>query len=383
MAGHADATPRRLPPEASQWVRAAQAGDEESLAALFTASLPLVRLWAARDLGSTSDDVVQHILLSAYLHLPELQEPTRFGAWLRQITRNACRKWIGRRKMERLRFVEPELLAGLAVKTAGEPDATDEDGLERLRTAMSGLSVEDRTAVTLFHFLSLPQKTIACLLDVPEGTVKSRLHRARQQLKRSYPMTQEAHTPATEQSRHIISGMRGIIQWQSLLAGEGIAGWESGNPKAWQRQDAVLIGRAGPDDGSRLQTGGSDWRDYELSVMVTPLAGGNAQVFFRISADGKRWYLFDMLLGWQAAAISLADTRDGISVQKLSVVNYAFEIGREYHILIAARGASLTTYVDGRLVNQLCDRTLDCGPVALNVWESQTAFRDPRIRLLH
>ncbi len=60
-----------------------------------------------------------------------------------------------------------------------------------------------------------------------------------------------------------------------------------------------------------------------------------------------------------------------------------WELGREYHVLIAARGASLTTYIDGRLVNQLTDTTLTHGPVALNVWESQTAYRDPRVRLLN
>ena len=198
-------------------------------------------------------------------------------------------------------------------------------------------------------------------------------------------MVQEARngTVAEGHSREIISGMRGIIHFQSLLGDKGLAGWESDNEAAWQREDRVLIGTAGRNAGSRMRTGTSEWEDYELSLLITPISGGNAQVFFRVADDGRRYYLFDMLLGWQAAAISLGDLRNGVSVRKLSVVNFAFELGREYHVLIAARGASLTTYIDGRVINQLTDTSLTHGPIALNVWESRTAFRDPRIRLMH
>ena len=134
--------------------------------------------------------------------------------------------------------------------------------------------------------------------------------------------------------------------------------------------------------GGRLRIGEASWADYELSVLITPVAGGNAQVMFRLSPDGKQYYLFDMLLGWQAVAISKGDLRSGVRVRKLSVVNFPLELGRQYNVLIAARDASLTAYVDGRCVNQLTDAGLRAGAVALNVWESKTAFRDPRIRLL-
>ncbi|MHC4715483.1 MAG: hypothetical protein ACYS5V_00795 [Planctomycetota bacterium] len=99
-----------------------------------------------------------------------------------------------------------------------------------------------------------------------------------------------------------------------------------------------------------------------------------------MSADGKRWYLFDMLLGWQAVAISRVDLSAGTGPEKLSVVNCPLQRRQEYHVLIAARGASLTTYVDGKLYSQLTDAWLSAGAVALNVWRSKTAFRDPRVR---
>jgi RNA polymerase sigma factor (sigma-70 family) len=382
MMGNEDSTIRSaLSPDVPDLVRAAQQGDETAVGRLFGSSLPLVAGWVSKHLGAPCDDVVQETMLSAYLHLPDLRQPERFGPWLSQITENCCHKWIGRRKLERLRFVEPEAMVQWAA-VAPSVDADVDDNARRLHAAMSRLSPNDRTAATLYYFLSLPQKVIARVTGVPEGTIKSRLNRVKSQLQRSYTMPQQTHPNTDAHSREIIGGTRGIIRWQSLLDEEGLAGWQSGNEAAWTREDRVLIGGAGKGAGSSLRTGSGQWEDYELSLLVTPISGGNAQILFRIDDDGHCFYLFDMLLGWQAAAISLCDRRNA-NVRKLSVVNFAFELGREYHVLIAARGASLTTYIDGKIINQLTDTSLTHGPIALNVWESQTAFRDPRIRLMH
>ena len=122
------------------------------------------------------------------------------------------------------------------------------------------------------------------------------------------------------------------------------------------------------------------WSDYELSFLMTPVSGGNAQAAFRLSEDGRNFYLLDFLLGWQAVAVSrVVDGR----VTKLSVVNHPLHAGQEYEVQIAARGESLTSYVDGKLVNQVTDATFRTGPFGFMVWESRTAFRDVRYRLLH
>jgi hypothetical protein len=103
---------------------------------------------------------------------------------------------------------------------------------------------------------------------------------------------------------------------------------------------------------------------------------------FRLSNDAQRYYLFDLMLGWRAATISRGNLASG-TLQKLSVVNFPVEHAREYDVLIAARGASITTYIDGKLINQVTDFEHDNGGVALCVWQSKTSFRDPRVRLLH
>ena len=87
-----------------------------------------------------------------------------------------------------------------------------------------------------------------------------------------------------------------------------------------------------------------------------------------------------MLLGWQTIAISKVVKGQ---LTKIGVVKFPIESGQEYDIQIAARKSSLTSYVDGRLVNQVTDETFLSGEIALMTWKSKTAFRDQRYRLLH
>ena len=106
------------------------------------------------------------------------------------------------------------------------------------------------------------------------------------------------------------------------------------------------------------------------------------QIHFRVSQDGQAYYLLDFLYGWQAVAISKMEAGAG-EVEKLSVVNFPFEKGREYNVLIAVRELSLTSYIDGKLVNQVTDRSYREGGIALGLWWSTVNFRDPRIRHFH
>ncbi|MEO2002969.1 MAG: hypothetical protein ABGY41_02595, partial [Candidatus Poribacteria bacterium] len=55
---------------------------------------------------------------------------------------------------------------------------------------------------------------------------------------------------------------------------------------------------------------------------------------------------------------------------------------REYAVQIAARDDSITTYIDGELVNQLTDDTWKRGRVALSIWHAKTLYRDLRYRVL-
>ncbi len=174
--------------------------------------------------------------------------------------------------------------------------------------------------------------------------------------------------------------MNGDIPWRPLLPEEGLEGLKRTGSATWTRTAPDTV--EGQGTGA-LGFGADDWRDYELDVYVTPLAGGNVQIPFRVAPDAKRLYVLDLLLGWKAVAISKIDNGPGgAGLQKISVVDQDLVHGREYHVRLAARDRSLTSYVDGRLVNQVTDHDCRSGPLGFSLWQSRTRFRNPRYRLL-
>ncbi len=178
-----------------------------------------------------------------------------------------------------------------------------------------------------------------------------------------------------------IGGMRGSIKWVSLLHGEGLEGWRPGDDRVWSREgDAVIAKAGGQDDATRLVKGDSTWSHYEFKVQVTLVKGANVQIRFGITEESRE-YMVDYLGGWKALAISTYE-RGKRGVTKLDVINLVLERGREYDLVLAVRGYSVTTYVNGKLVNRLTLETNPNGAVALGTWghHAVARFRDPKIR---
>lgn len=171
----------------------------------------------------------------------------------------------------------------------------------------------------------------------------------------------------------------GGIQWESLLTGNGIDGWAVGEKPwvadAWWREGNTIVAATQDGPRARITIGDETWRAYELKVQVTMVTGGGApQLWFNIHEN--RDHHFAPLLGWQTAAIM--DPHH----HKLDVVNHVFELGREYDVVLAVRGRSVTTYIDGVLTNRVTLAEDPIGGVGLAVWgrHTEARFRDPKIR---
>jgi len=127
-----------------------------------------------------SDDLTQEIWLRVVRGLPRLAVPARFPAWLFTLARRVVYDDL----RQSYRQVDTDPLA--AAEEAGPATEPDDFGglLDRLELedALAELAPRDREAVALFHLVDLPLTDVAEILDVPPGTVKSRLHRARRQL---------------------------------------------------------------------------------------------------------------------------------------------------------------------------------------------------------
>lgn len=130
-----------------------------------------------------AEDVAQDTLLTAYEKIASLTQPRKFGAWLcaiaaRKAVRRHTRK---RRRLEGLQAMAEEQTAGT------EYDIWEALETGELRRAVRGLVAElsqlHREAIELYYFQGYTVVEIAKFLDAPVGTVKRRLHDAREKLK--------------------------------------------------------------------------------------------------------------------------------------------------------------------------------------------------------
>ena len=133
-------------------------------------------------LGDSADaaDATQEAFVSAWRHIDRLRDPDLFEAWFGRIHVNACRAQLrrrGRTRVREIRLPEPQDQREPASPERALADRTaDADVFDR---AFARLSVDDRAVLVLHHLQDRPVAEIAAVLGSPEGTIKSRLHRAR------------------------------------------------------------------------------------------------------------------------------------------------------------------------------------------------------------
>jgi RNA polymerase sigma-70 factor (ECF subfamily) len=175
----------------------AQAGDEGAFSILAGESWDRLYQLALRILrdGSMAEDATQQAVVSVWRRLPQLRDPARFEAWTYRLLVNACAS-EARRTRRRL----PEI-TGLVAPHPVAPDdygaVVDRDQLER---AFRRLSVDQRAVLVLHHYLDLPVDAIAEVLAVAPGTVKSRLHRGLEQVRRAITADVSRPQPAPQEA---------------------------------------------------------------------------------------------------------------------------------------------------------------------------------------
>jgi RNA polymerase sigma-70 factor (ECF subfamily) len=152
------------------WVRAAQTGSHEGMEALFRAH------WAPAHRAAflivhdaaAAEDIAQEAFLAAIRALDRFDRRRPFGPWLHRIVVNRAIDWSRARALRR------------EVDEAIEPEAPPEPAgwSDEVVTALAALDPDQRAAVVLRHLLEYTPGEIADLLELPRGTVNSRLRRA-------------------------------------------------------------------------------------------------------------------------------------------------------------------------------------------------------------
>lgn len=128
-----------------------------------------------------ADDILQETYLAAYQKFPQLKNKASFKAWLVSIARNKCNDYF------RKKAVEYEI----PMDEAAERELSDSrygiSAVTAVRETLDLLGSRDQQILYLYFWKELPQAEIAARLNIPLGTVKSRLHTAKRNFKNTYP----------------------------------------------------------------------------------------------------------------------------------------------------------------------------------------------------
>ncbi len=141
-----------------------------------------------------AEDATQQALVAIWRDLPQLRDPARFDAWSYRLLVRACYA-----EGRRTRTWSPNL----RVLPADEP--AESGGLEaiiardQLETAIRRLSVDHRTVLVLHHYADIPLERVAQILEIPLGTVYSRLHHAMRAMRAA--LDADARPAAAEATR--------------------------------------------------------------------------------------------------------------------------------------------------------------------------------------
>jgi RNA polymerase sigma factor (sigma-70 family) len=158
-------------------VRSCLNGDRQSFRLLYRRHQHRVRqiIYQLCD-PTTLDDLVQEVFLRAWKGLPKFRQNSQFSTWLYRIAWNVAADRRQTLAQDRSRL--QTIAQGVATQHE-DPDIMQLHYQDLVCTGLSGLSEEHRSVLVLHDLEELPQKEVAEILDIPVGTVKSRLFHAR------------------------------------------------------------------------------------------------------------------------------------------------------------------------------------------------------------
>ena len=173
--------------ETDTLIRRCQRGDKLALEALvrryqnYVFRLCLLVMRSEQD----AEDMTQETFVRACRALPrfEIREGTSFEAWLYRIAVNCCRSRMRRKWYQVLPWPDPA--PQVMAETEEQPDRIVErsEWQSQILDAVHSLGDKHRMVVILRYYAGLSNEEIALALSIPSGTVRSRLHTARQRLK--------------------------------------------------------------------------------------------------------------------------------------------------------------------------------------------------------
>jgi RNA polymerase sigma factor (sigma-70 family) len=162
-------------------VLAMQSGDKRAFTLLYQHYHRDLRRFAAYLLANpaVAEDLVQNVWLKVSRRIARLNDPAVFTSWLYRAVRWEVIDYQKQAANCMQQTIDIEALAAQVSPANSQQHADDSGDLSK---ALALLAAEERLVLQLHYLHELELSQIALIVDIPVGTVKSRLHRARQQL---------------------------------------------------------------------------------------------------------------------------------------------------------------------------------------------------------
>jgi RNA polymerase sigma-70 factor (ECF subfamily) len=170
-------------PDDGQLVAAAVAGRSEAFGTLverYERAIYHLCLRTMRD-PEEARDCAQEAFFKAFRSLRTFKQGSKFSTWIFSIAYHACCDRLGRRK----RYTDDEMPDRADPGPGPAHIAERNDEAQALRAAISELPEKYRTVITLYHLQGRQYEEIAQVLDLPMGTVKTHLFRAKELLRKA------------------------------------------------------------------------------------------------------------------------------------------------------------------------------------------------------
>jgi len=171
-----------------------QAGDLEALGVLYDRHRHLVFRTALAITGDSemASDLLQEVFLRLFRFAERIDPERPIQPWLYRMTTNLSYTWV-KRRTRWLRFIQ-DMADRVILDKKPSPHlmAERDEGWRWIQQAITSLPIQQRVVVVLYYINDLSLQEIGEILDIPVGTVKSRLYYARTALKKQLGIHREA-----------------------------------------------------------------------------------------------------------------------------------------------------------------------------------------------
>lgn len=129
-------------------------------------------------------DIVQDIYIKAYQSLPTFRFQSKLSTWIASIAYNTAMNYLNKNKITLYDFDRPQENKFVMVENA-ENEIVKNETIRLVNNEINKLPPLYKTLISLYHIEEMPNREIARITGLPEGTIKSYLYRARKILKES------------------------------------------------------------------------------------------------------------------------------------------------------------------------------------------------------